>query len=323
MSLTAEARRSLLRTMLRIRRVQERIESEYLKDEMKTPVHLYIGQEAIAAGVCATLRQDDAMNSNHRSHGHYLAKGGDLPAMMAELFCRSTGCSKGYGGSMHLVDVAHGNMGTSAIVGGGIPIGTGLGLAFQMQKLDRVSVVFFGDGAADEGTLYESLNYAMLKKLPVVYVMENNGWAVCSPTLTRQCGDNVFHKGAPDRLFSAKIDGNDPELVYETTQKAVERARRGEGPSFIECTTYRILGHAGCVSQDPKGYRDQAEIEAWRERCPVCAYQARLVSEGVLDAKALAAAEAEIKAEIDAAFDFARQSPLPLAADLHKHLFCE
>jgi pyruvate dehydrogenase E1 component alpha subunit len=323
MSLTEDAKRSLLRTMLRIRRVQERIESEYLKDEMKTPVHLYIGQEAIAAGVCASLRTDDSINSNHRSHGHYLAKGGDLKAMMAELFCRSTGCSKGFGGSMHLVDVEHGNMGTSAIVGGGIPIGTGLGLAFQMRKLDRVSVVFFGDGAADEGTLYESLNYAMLKKLPVVYVMENNGWAVCSPTLTRQCGDNVFHKGAQDRLFSAKIDGNDPELVFETTQKAVQRARNGEGPSFIECTTYRILGHAGCVSQDPKGYRDEAEIAAWRGRCPVCAYQGRLLSEGVLDAEALAAFDADIAAEIDAAFDFARQSPLPTAADLHNNLFCE
>jgi pyruvate dehydrogenase E1 component alpha subunit len=323
MSLTTEARRGLLRTMLRIRRVQERIESEYLKDEMKTPVHLYIGQEAIATGVCATLRKDDAINSNHRSHGHYLAKGGDLKAMMAELFCRTTGCSKGYGGSMHLVDVEHGNLGTSAIVGGGIPIGTGLGLAFQMQKLDRVSVVFFGDGAADEGTLYESLNFAMLKNLPVVYVMENNGWAVCSPTATRHCGDNVFHKGAEDRLFSAKIDGNDPEAVYETTLKAVERARRGEGPSFIECTTYRILGHAGCVTQDPKGYRDPAEIESWRERCPVCAYQGKLLADGVVDATFLAAAESEIAAEIDAAFDFARQSPLPTAADLHQNLFCE
>jgi acetoin:2,6-dichlorophenolindophenol oxidoreductase subunit alpha len=323
MSLTADARRGLLRTMLRIRRVQERIESEYLKDEMKTPVHLYIGQEAIATGVCAALRTLDAINSNHRSHGHYLAKGGDLPAMMAELFCRSTGCSKGYGGSMHLVDVAHGNMGTSAIVGGGIPIGTGLGLAFQMQKQGRVSVVFFGDGAADEGTLYESLNFAMLKKLPVVYVMENNGWAVCSPTLTRHSGDNVFHRGAPDRLFSAKIDGNDPELVFETASKAVERARRGEGPSFIECVTYRILGHAGCMSQDPKGYRDEAEIEAWRGRCPVRAYQAKLVAEGVLDEQALARAEAEIKAEIDAAFAFARSSPLPTAADLHQNLFRE
>jgi len=309
--------------MLRIRRVQERIESEYLHDEMKTPVHLYIGQEAIAAGACAALRDNDAINSNHRSHGHYLAKGGDLPAMMAELFCKSTGCSKGYGGSMHLVDVAHGNYGTSAIVGGGIPIATGLGLAFQMQQLDRVSLVFFGDGAADEGTFYESLNFALLKKLPVVFVMENNGWAVCSPTATRHCGDNVFHKGAAERLFSAKIDGNDPELVFATAQKAVERARKGQGPSFIECVTYRILGHAGCAAQDPKGYRDAAEIEAWRERCPVCAYQEKLLGEGVVTAQDLAAVEAEIAVEIDAAFAFARQSPLPTAADLHHNLFCE
>ncbi len=318
-----ELRRTLLRTMLRIRRVQERIESEYLKDEMKTPVHLYIGQEAIAAGVCAALRTDDAINSNHRSHGHYLAKGGDLNAMMAELFCKKTGCSKGYGGSMHLVDVEHGNLGTSAIVGGGIPIGTGLGLAYRMQDLDRVSVVFFGDGAADEGVLYESLNFAMLKKLPVIYLMENNGWAVCSPTATRQCGENVFHRGAADRLLSAKIDGNDPELVYQTAQAAVERARKGEGPSFIECVTYRILGHAGCKAQDPKGYRDPAEVERWGEQCPVCSYQARLLAEGVIDTAWLEARETDIAAEIDAAFEFARTSPLPTTEDLHLNLFCE
>jgi len=324
MPLNADEQRQLLRAMLRIRRVQERIESEYMKDEMKTPVHLYIGQEAIAAGVCACLRDDDAINSNHRSHGHYLAKGGDLNAMMAELFCKSTGCSKGYGGSMHLVDVAHGNMGTSAIVGGGIPIGTGQGLAFKMQGLDRVSVVFFGDGAADEGTLYESMNFAMLKRLPVVYVLENNGWAVCSPTATRHCADNVFHKGAdPELLFTAKIDGNDPELVRETTCKAVSRARAGLGPSFIECVTYRILGHAGCLQQDPKGYRDADEIAAWRERCPVCAYQRKLQDQGVLSESALDGLETEISAEIDAAFAFARQSPLPTADALHLNLFSE
>ncbi len=323
MPLTADEKLTLFRTMLRIRRVQERIESEYMKDEMKTPVHLYIGQEAIAAGVCANLNDDDAINSNHRSHGHYLAKGGDLNAMMAELFCKKTGCSKGYGGSMHLVDVAHGNMGTSAIVGGGIPIATGQGLAFKMQGHTRVSAVFFGDGAADEGTLYESLNFAMLKQLPVVYVMENNGWAVCSPTATRHSGDNVFHKGAGDRLFSAKIDGNDPELVLETVRQAVARARAGQGPSFIECVTYRILGHAGCLQQDPKGYRDEAEIAAWRERCPVRTYQHKLHSQGVLSEQALAGLEAEVSAEIDEAFAFARQSPLPTAADLHLNLFSE
>jgi len=323
MALTKTGKRKLFSTMLRIRRVQERIESEYLKDEMKTPVHLYIGQEAIASGVCAALRDDDYINSNHRSHGHYLAKGGDLKAMMAELFCKSTGCSKGYGGSMHLVDAAHGNMGTSAIVGGGIPIATGLGLASQMQGLDRVSVVFFGDGAADEGTLYESLNFALLKKLPVVYVMENNGWAVCSPTATRHCGDNVFHKGAKDRLFTAKIDGNDPELVFKAAAKAVARARAGEGPSFIECVTYRILGHAGCLTQDPKGYRDPAEIEAWKARCPVCAYRRKLLDKGLLTPALLDKAEADIARDIDEAFDFARKSPLPTADDLHNHLFSE
>jgi len=324
MTLTSEMKLCLFHTMLRIRRVQERIESEYMQDEMKTPVHLCLGQEAIASGVCATLRADDAMNSNHRSHGHYLAKGGDLNALLAELFCKSTGCSKGYGGSMHLVDVAHGNMGTSAIVGGGIPIGTGQALAFQMRKLDRVSVVFFGDGAADEGTLYESMNFAMLKKLPVVYVLENNGWAVCSPTATRHCADNVFHKGAdPDLLFTAKIDGNDPELVFETARKAVERARAGQGPSFIECETYRILGHAGCLQQDPKGYRDPAEIEAWRARCPVRTYQRRLLAEGILSPAALTAFESEISADIDAGFAFARKSPLPTADAVHLNLFCE
>jgi acetoin:2,6-dichlorophenolindophenol oxidoreductase subunit alpha len=324
MALTNETKLKLFRAMLRIRRVQERIESEYMKDEMKTPVHLYIGQEAIATAVCACLRDDDAINSNHRSHGHYLAKGGDLKAMMAELFCKSTGCSGGYGGSMHLVDVAHGNMGTSAIVGGGIPIGTGQGLAFQMQRLDRVSAVFFGDGAADEGTLYESVNFAMLKKLPVIYVLENNGWAVCSPTATRHCADNVFHKGAdPELLFTAKLDGNDPEAVLEAAQKAVARARTGQGPSFIECVTYRVLGHAGCWQQDPKGYRDPEEIKAWQERCPVCAYQRKLLAEGVLSSETLAGLEADITAEIDAAFEFARHSPLPTADDLHNHLFCE
>lgn len=324
MAMTQDQQRSLFRSMLRIRRVQERIESEYMKDEMKTPVHLYIGQEAIAAAVCANLRDDDAVNSNHRSHGHYLAKGGDLPAMMAELFCKSTGCSKGYGGSMHLVDAAHGNMGTSAIVGGGIPIGTGQALAFRMRGLDRVSAVFFGDGAADEGTLYESVNFAMLKRLPVVYVLENNGWAVCSPTATRQQWDNVFHRGAdPDLLFTAKLDGNDPEQVFETARKAVERARSGQGPSFIECVTYRILGHAGCWQQDPKGYRDPEEIRSWQERCPVCGYQRKLLGQGVLTPGLLAELEADIAREIDAAFEFARTSPLPTADDLHNHLFCE
>lgn len=324
MKLQSDDRRAMYREMLRIRMVQERIEAEYLEDRMRTPVHLCIGQEAIAVGACAVLRKDDYINSTHRGHGHYLAKGGDLKAMMAELHCKTTGCAKGYGGSMHLVDTSVGDMGHSAIVGGGIPIGTGQAFAAKMLGQDRVSVVFFGDGAADEGTFYESVNFAMLKKLPVIYVLENNGWAVCSPTASRQCGDNVFHRGAaPDLLATSIIDGNDVELVHGKMVEAVDRARAGEGPSLIECTTYRILGHAGCKDQDAKGYRDEQEVCQWSEKCPLEAYQSALVEEGVLDQTEIDAMRGEVGEEIAAAFTYAIDSPLPTEDDLHKHLFCE
>lgn len=310
--------------MLRIRRVQERIESQYLRDAMKTPVHLCIGQEAIAAGVCLGLRPGDSIQSNHRGHGHYLAKGGDLNALVAELHCKATGCSGGFGGSMHLAAPSVGHLGASSIVGGGIPIGTGIGLAMRMRRTDLVSVVFFGDGAADEGVLYESVNFAMLHRLPVIYVLEDNKWAVCSPRDVRQCGDNVFLRGTdPYRLLTARIDGNDAERVHETTRVAVARARAGAGPSLLVCDTYRILGHAGCKSQEPAGYRSSREIEAWTAKCPVAALRERLLAAGELDAAALAAMEAEIAAEIDAAFAFAEQSPFPPDSDLSKHLFSE
>lgn len=317
-------RKEMFFSMLRIRCVQERIEAEYLQDRMKTPVHLCIGQEAIAVGVCAALRKDDYIQSNHRSHGHYLAKGGDLQGLIAELHCRSTGCSKGHGGSMHVVDVSVGHLGSSSIVGGGIPIGAGLGLAAKMRGQDRVSVTFFGDGAADEGVLYESLNFSMLKRLPVIFVLEDNKWAVCSPRNVRQCQDNVFLKGTdPERLFATKIDGNDILAVYDTAAKAVQRARAGLGPSFIVCDTYRILGHAGCKKQDPSGYRDTCEIEQWTAKCPLRREQQALLSTGVLSPDELAGKEREIQAEIDEAFAFALASPLPTAEDLPKHLFCE
>lgn len=314
----------LLFSMLRIRRVQERIERLYLDDQMKTPVHLCIGQEAIAVGVCAAMKKEDYISSNHRSHGHYLAKGGNLRELIAELHCKKTGCSGGFGGSMHVIDTSVGHLGSSSIVGGGIPLGTGMALASKMRKDGRVSVVFFGDGAADEGVLYESINFAMLKKLPVVYVLENNKWSVCSPVSARQVGKNVFHKGAsPENLLTAVIDGNDLEVVYETALKAINRARCGEGPSFIECDTYRILGHAGCKAQDPKTYRDEREVEEWRSKCPIALQKKRLQEEGILSVDVEKKMEAEIQAELDEAFAFAMESPLPTAYDLNNHLFCE
>jgi TPP-dependent pyruvate/acetoin dehydrogenase alpha subunit len=309
--------------MLRIRKVQLRIESIYLGDEMKTPIHLCIGQEAIAVGVCSALRKDDYIASNHRGHGHYLAKGGDLKAMIAELHCKETGCSKGHGGSMHLVDTAVGHLGSSSIVGGCLPIGTGLALAAKMKKTDQVCAVFFGDGAADEGVLYESLNFAMLKKLPVIYVLENNQWSVCSHVSSRQPGENIFHKASPQLLLTRKIDGNDVLTVYETAFEAVERARSGLGPSFIECETYRILGHAGCAAQEPRGYRDAEEVQAWKQRCPVTRFREMLLRERVLSEEKSNAMEDQIDVEIDQAFAFAKESPLPIKEKLHEYLFCE
>lgn len=323
MNLTLEKKRELFYAMLRIRRIQEHIESHYLHDEMKTPVHLCIGQEAVAVGICSALKKDDYISSNHRSHGHYLAKGGDLKALIAELHCKRDGCSKGYGGSMHLVDTSVGHLGSSSIVGGGIPIGTGLALAGKMNGGKKVSVVFFGDGAADEGVLYESINFAMLKTLPAIYVLENNLWSVCSHISARKAGDNIFHQASPDLLMTRKVDGNDILTVYQAALEAVARARRGLGPSFIECETYRILGHAGCESQDPEGYRDREEVEAWKKKCPVDNFRNMLRTEEALTSSDIAAMEKKIETEIDDAFAFAQQSLLPEGKELENHLFCE
>lgn len=309
--------------MLRIRRLQERIETSYIEDQMQTPVHLSIGQEAISVGVCSVLEKADYISSNHRGHAHYLAKGGDMRALVAELHCRETGCARGRGGSMHLVDTRVGHMGSSAIVGGGIPIGTGLGLASAMLGQGLVSVVFFGDGAADEGVLYESLNFAMLRKLPVVFVLENNGWSVCSPTATRHAGGNVFHKADRKLLQSAKLDGNDVLAVRRAAGRAVARARRGDGPGFIECSTYRILGHAGCAAQDATGYRDEAEVDGWRAKCPVKVLRKRLLDEGLLELEAERDMERRIAAEIDDAFEYAQVSPFPSPESLHDYLYSE
>lgn len=309
--------------MLRIHKVQLHIESLYHLDEMKTPIHLSIGQEAIAVGVCANLRQDDYISSSHRGHGHYLAKGGDLKRLIAELYCRETGCSKGRGGSMHLVDTSVGHMGSSSIVGGGIPIGTGLGLAIQMKAEDRISVVFFGDGAADEGVLYESINFAILKKLPVIFVYENNQFAVCSHVSARQAGEVIFHKTPYDLMPSYVVNGNSVMEVYKTTQQAVIRARQKSGPSFIECKTYRVREHAGAGSDEKLGYRTADEIREWEAKCPVRAFLGILLRDGVLNETEIQVMEETIDCEIDEAFRFAQRSPLPKPEDVTKYLFCD
>lgn len=307
--------------MLRIRMVQLRIESLYHLDEMKTPIHMYIGQESIAAGVCAHLGKEDYISSNHRGHGHYLAKGGSLKRLIAELYCRETGCSKGRGGSMHLVDTSVGHTGSSSIVGGGIPIGTGLSLAIQMKGQDSVSVVFFGDGAAEEGVLYESVNFAILKRLPVIYIYENNQYAVCSHISVRQRGEIIFHKTNPSDMFVKVADGNSVLDVYQAAGTAVERARAGEGPSFIECKTYRLRGHAGAGTDVHLGYRLSEEISLWEARCPVTDFRKRLLKDGDMTEGESELMAKEIVNEIDEAFLFAQASPLPRGEEVEKYLF--
>ncbi len=314
----------VFKSMLRIRKVEECIDELYLEDEMKTPVHLYIGQEAIAVGVCEALTKNDYIQSNHRSHGHYLAKGGDLNRMMAELFCKSTGCSGAFGGSMHLIDKSVGHLGSSAIVAGGISIGTGLGLSIKLKKDNNVSVVFLGDGAAESGVFYESVMFAMLKKLPVIYILENNLLSVCSHITKRQVNDNVFIHGAKkNNLFTMQIDGNCPEAVYNGTKMAVDRAKDNQGPALIECYTYRVSGHAGCSKQDAVGYRDKQEESLWLEKCPVKLYRKKLYCNKILTSEIEKNIEKDLDLEIDNALKFARNSPLPPSGTLGNHLFCE
>jgi len=310
----------LYRTMLRIRLVQLRIEHLYHLDEMKTPVHLCIGQEAVAAGVCACLECADYISSNHRGHGHYLAKGGNLKSLIAELYCRATGCSRGHGGSMHLVDVSVGHLGSSAIVGGGIPIATGLALAVRMRGEPPTKAVFFCDGAADEAGQHDSVNCAILKRLPIVYVYENNQFSVCSRVSARQPGHALFHAAPKTFLSTACVDGNAVVEVYAAAKAAVDHARSGQGPAFIECKTYRMRGHAGAGSDVALGYRDQHELALWARRCPLRNFEKQLTASGVLTEAGRAAIEAEIEREIDEAFRFAQDSPLPNGKDALQHV---
>ncbi len=323
MNIPRETLLSLYRDMLRTRRVEETIESLYHEDQMKTPIHLYIGQEAIAAGVCAHLRDDDPIFTTYRSHGQYLSKGGDLNSMIAELHCKETGCSKGRGGSMHLIDLSVSHYGSSAIVGGCLPIATGMAFAKKAQGSDAVTVTFFGDGATEEGIFYESVNYAMLKKLPVVFVLENNEWAVCSHVSTRKIGENLFHQADPEHLYTAKVDGNAMLDVYEEAGRAIAHARLGKGPAFLECVTYRIRGHSGSGSDAHLGHRSSEDIAAWVKRCPIRSFRAWLLREEVETPVELERMDAEIETEIENAFAFATASPLPKGEELMLHIYGE
>jgi pyruvate dehydrogenase E1 component alpha subunit len=312
----------LYRSMLRIRIVEEEIEKRYHEDQMKTPIHLVIGQEATSVGCCAALRDADLLYSSHRTHGNYLAKGGDLNAMLSEMFCRANGCAGSRGGSMHLIDKKVGMAGTSAIVGGAIPIATGAALAAKMQGADRVNVVFMGEAAAEEGVTSESLNFAALKQLPMIYFCENNFYSVQSPLFTRQHPNRAISKWAATYgLHSVVVDGTNVLAVYEVAKEAVKRAREGGGPTFIEAPVYRFRAHGGAGDDSKTGYRDVAEREAWEPFCPIKTYHEFLKRAGVIDEKARKQMEREILDEMLAALDHAANSPNPVEADLYRNVY--
>ncbi|MFC1984902.1 thiamine pyrophosphate-dependent dehydrogenase E1 component subunit alpha [Chloroflexota bacterium] len=309
--ISKEVLKELYRVMLKIQKVELKIDELYHEDEMKTPVHLCLGQEAIAAGVCIHLNTDDYLFSNHRGHGHYIAKGGDIKAMIAELYNRETGCSRGRGGSMHLVDTSVGVLGTSSIVAGCIPIATGAALGSVLKKDNRVSVAFFGDAAVEEGVTYESINFAMLKKLPVVYVCENNFYSVFSHLSKRQANDDIYRRFEGLSIPGYRIDGNNVIEVYHTARKAIDNARSGGGPSFIECRTYRLKDHHGTSSGAESGYRTQEEVDEWAVRCPVNNFERFLLEQRIATGSEIEEFAAAIDRAVDEAFRFAQASPLP------------
>jgi len=313
--------RELYLMMLRIQKVELKVAELYHEDEMHTPVHLCLGQEAIAAGVCANLEKDDYVFSNHRGHGHYIAKGGNIKAMVAELYNRATGCSQGRGGSMHLVDTSVGILGTSSIVAGGVPLATGAALASVLKKDGRVSVAFFGDAAVEEGVIFESINFAMLKKLPVVYICENNFYAVYTPLSKRQARDNIYRRFAGLAIPGYRVDGNNVIEVYRTAQQAIDKARQGGGPSFLECRTYRFRDHHDTGSGVEVGYRAQAEVDEWIARCPVTNFESFLVAQKLITTGEIEEMSSAIDQEVAEAVQFAQDSPLPDGSSVLANLF--
>lgn len=307
--------------MLRIRKFEEKVVELYPAQDMRSPVHLYIGHEAIATGVCLNLRKDDYVSSNHRGHGHCIAKGMDMRLMLAEFYGKKTGYCKGKGGSMHLVDPGNGVLGTSAIVGGGLPLAVGAALASVMQGNERVSVAFFGDGAVDEGSFHESLNFASLKKLPVVFVCENNFYATNSHQSARHSNDDIASLAEGYMMPAVCVDGNDVITVFETARNAINRARSGKGPTFMECRTYRWKAHVGPDCDVEKGCRPREELDQWVKRCPVKRFRELLLDENVLSESEMLELARQVDEEIEEAVIFAKNSPLPSPTELYEDVY--
>ena len=324
MSIDEKTVMNLYRTMVRIRMCEESFVDPILSREIRCPVHLCTGQEAVAAGVCAALEKEDYIFGNHRSHGHYLAKGGRMRELVAEVFCRETGCSRGRGGSMHLIDSSIGMMGSVPIVAGTIPLALGAALAAKIRNDGRVAVSFFGDGATGEGVLCESLNFAALKKLPILFVCENNFYSTHLPIDEIRVSRKIYELGIPFGEQSHRVDGNDSLEVHKAARKAVDLCRKGKGPVFLECLTYRMHGHVGPDDNIQGGHTDirpQAEIEKWRKKDPIKRLERHILKKRVASHADLKEIQAQAEKEVLDAYDFARNSSFPNGEELNRYVY--
>jgi pyruvate dehydrogenase E1 component alpha subunit len=314
---------SLYRTMLMIRRFEEKAIEMKARQIIPGIIHLYIGEEAVATGVCAALRKDDYISSTHRGHGHCIAKGGDLGRMMAELFGRDAGYCRGKGGSMHIADFDLGILGANAIVAAGMPISGGAALSIKMRGSDQVVACFFGDGAANQGAFHESLNLSAVWKLPVIYICENNLYAISvAQSRSTPIRDIYLRKDAYD-MAGCMVDGNDVLAVYEAMKEAIDRARKGGGPTLIECKTYRFRGHYEGEADRTYFYRSKEEAQQWMEKCPIKRFQKVLLDNKILDEKSLDLIEEEIQQRVEKAVEFAQNCPWPEPQDALKDLYKE
>jgi acetoin:2,6-dichlorophenolindophenol oxidoreductase subunit alpha len=310
----------MYRKMVSIREFDRRAVEEFHAGNIPGVVHAYLGQEAVAVGVCTALRRDDKIVSTHRGHGHTIAKGADMKLMMAELFGRSNGYCHGKGGSMHIADFSVGMLGANGIVGAGMPIATGAALAAQIEKSDRVAVAFFGDGASNEGAFHGSLNLASVWKLPAIFICENNRWAVSVPATYALSVDDVAMRAASYNMPGVTVDGIDVLAVYETMVQAVRRARAGEGPTLIECKTYRWRIHAE-QRGNPQDPRPSGEVEQAQRHDPITVFAARLQEQGMATAADLQRLNEAVATAVEDAIAFAKASPLPQPEDALSDVF--
>ena len=312
---------SIYGQLLRIRKIEEAIAEKYSEWKMRCPVHLSIGQEAIPVGISMYLSKEDHVYSNHRSHGHYFAKGGNLKKMIAELYGKETGCCGGRGGSMHLIDLDIGFMGSTPIVGGTVPLAVGDAWSATLKGEKRVSVIYFGDGCFEEGVLHESMNFATLHKLPVIFVCENNGYSVYTQLKERQASRKIIDIAKAHGLQTHTAEGNDVLDIMEVAYNSIARARDGDGPQFFEFQTYRWLEHCGPDDDDHLNYRPPGELSTWRDKCPIEKLKQHIVKNNTDYEKQFQLIEEDINAEINEAFEFAENSSIPLIDQLDRYIY--